>query len=350
MKSVYYFAASLALLAGTGCHRDQATPTLWAEQATGQSLADVQRVVFANPQAGWLVGGYRVAPPPATSTYGSLLHTTDGGSIWAAIDLTPLNTASGFRSFYPVSDQLVYGVADDLPLSLVRGAKSRFVYKSQDGGQTWQRLPSTGYFDGPIAFPTAQVGLSAYSSVISRTTDGGATWQAVWSDAQQRAWVNQVQFPTPTTGYATGNSVLKTTDQGQTWQVLPWANGLITQATFLDANVGFLQTGPSICLVGPCPATEPATALYRTLDGGQSWQRLVAPATEAYAFVSAQEFYRARNTIEHTRDGGQTWQTEYTLATTSSSSSPDFFTSLNFPSSTAGYALTHNGLVVKRLP
>lgn len=312
----------------------------------------MQCVVFANPQAGWIVGGYRVAPAPSTSPYGSLLRTTDGGSNWAAIDLTPTNTANSFRNFYPVSDQLVYGVADDLPLSLVRGAKSRFVYKSQDGGQTWQRLPSTGYFDGPLAFPTAQVGLSAYSSAISRTTDGGTTWQTAWSDAQQRAWVNQVQFPTPTTGYATGNSVLKTTDQGQTWQALPWANGLITQATFLDANIGFLQTGPSIiCDPGPCPSTGPGptTALYRTLDGGQSWQQLVAPATETYAFVSAQEFYRARKTIEHTRDGGQTWQTEYTLADTSSPSL-DFFTSLSFPAPTTGYALTHNGLVVKRLP
>jgi photosystem II stability/assembly factor-like uncharacterized protein len=351
MKKIHHLTAIVALLIGTGCHRDQATPTLWAEQATGQSLAAVQGVVFANPQAGWVVGGYHMSPAPGINSFGSLLRTTDGGSTWTAIDLTPINTANGFRSFYPVSDQLVYGVADDLPLSLVRGAKSRFIYKSANGGQTWQQLPSTGYFDGAISFPTAQVGLSAYSSAISRTTDGGNNWQTAWSDTQQRSWVSQVQFPTPTTGYATGNCVLKTTDQGQTWQALPWTHGgLITHATFLDANVGFLQTDTGlICDPGPCPYTGPTSALYRTLDGGQTWQQLFAPASDTYAFVSAQEFYRASNIIEHTRDAGQSWQTEYRLVSTGSGS-PDFFANLNFPTPTTGYAVTHNGLVVKRLP
>lgn len=160
MKTIYRLAGALLVLASAaGCHRDQATPTLWTEQPTGQSLGGVQRVVFANAQAGWVVGGYRKSPAAGTSAFGSLLRTTDGGSTWNDVDLTPTQTINSFRSFYPVSDQLIYGVADDLPLSLVLGAKSRFIYKSQDGGQTWQRLPSTGFFDGAIAFPTAQVGL-----------------------------------------------------------------------------------------------------------------------------------------------------------------------------------------------
>jgi len=241
-------------------------------------------------------------------------------------------------------------VADDLPLSLVLGAKSRFIYKSQDGGQTWQRLPSTGFLDGTIAFPTAQVGLSPYSSAISRTTDGGSNWQTVWNDAQQRSWVNQVQFPTATVGYATGNCVLKTTDQGQTWQALPWTHGLVNQMAFVNASVGFAQTiSGIICDPGPCTGPVVPSALYRTQDGGQTWQQLLSPADGRYAFVSAQEFYRASKTIEHTRDGGQTWETEYTLASTGSTS-PNFFVSMCFPTPTAGYAVTSEGLVVKRLP
>lgn len=354
MKTICRLAGTLLVLAPmTSCHHAQTTPapTLWAERPTGQALADVQQLVFATAQAGWVVGGYRL--PAGARSFGSLLRTTDGGSTWAAVDLTPTQTANSFRSFYPVSDQLIYGVADDLPLSLVRGAKSRFVYKSLDGGQTWQRLPSTGFFDGGISFPTPQVGLAAYSATISRTTDGGATWQAAWTDAQQRLSVSQVQFPTATTGYATGNCVLKTTDQGQTWQPLPWTHGLITRATFLNAAVGFVQTNSGIiCDPGPCPGGPGfglTSALYRTLDGGQTWQQLFAPADERYAFVSAQEFYRANYTIEHTRDGGQTWETEYTLANTGSTS-PAFFVSICFPTSTAGYAVTRDGLVVKRLP
>jgi len=349
MKNYYHAAGALLLLAATAsCRHNETAPTLWVEQPTGQALAGVQQLAFASPQAGWLVGGYRTAPAAGTRAFGSLLRTTDGGSTWADIDLTPTQTANSFRSFYPVSDQLIYGVADDLPLSLVRGAKSRFVYKSQDGGQTWQRLPSTGFFDGAIAFPTAQVGVAPYSFAISRTTDGGSTWQPVWDGTPQRSWVDRVQFPTATIGYATGNCVLKTTDQGQTWQALPWTHGLVNQMAFVDANVGFAQTiSGVICDPGPCSGPAVPSALYRTQDGGQTWQLLQSPADGTYAFVSAQEFYRAGKTIEHTRDAGQTWQTEYALASTASTS-PISFVSLSFPTPTAGYAVTNDGLVVKR--
>jgi photosystem II stability/assembly factor-like uncharacterized protein len=347
-KYCHVIGALLLLAAAAGCHRDAATPTLWLEQPTGQALAGVQRVVFATPQVGWVVGGYRTAPAAGTNAFGSLLRTTDGGSTWAAVDLAPTKTANGFRSFYPVNEQLVYGVADDLALSLVPGARSRFVYKSPDGGQNWQQLPSTGFFDGDLAFPAAEVGVAAYSAALNRTTDGGNTWQPVWDGTQLRSWVSQVQFPTATTGYATGNCVLKTTDQGQTWQALPWTHGLINQMAFVDANVGFAQTiSGIICDPGPCTGPVVPSALYRTQDGGQTWQLLQSPADGYYAFVSAQEIYRAGKTIEHTRDAGQTWQTEYTLPS-AGSNSPSFFVSISFPTASAGYAVTNDGLVVKR--
>lgn len=350
MKTFYRLLSVVALLsAAAGCHHDSATdPVRWQGQPTYQSLGAVRQLAFATPSAGWVVGGYAV-PVTASPWTNMLLHTTNGGNTWAGIDLTPVNTAAGFRSFAAVNDQLLYGVADDLPLSLVRGAQSRFVYRSENGGQTWQRLPSTGFFDGSLAFASPSVGVSPSSFQLVRTTDSGQSWQVAWTDPQQRHSVSQAQFVTPTVGYATGNCVLKTTDQGQTWQVLPWTHGLITQATFLSAELGFLVTSSGIiCDPGPCPDMGPTSALYRTQDGGQTWQQLLAPATGRFAFVSAHEFYRASSTIEHTSDEGQTWQTEYTLPS-ASSGSPDSFVSICFPAPEAGYAVTNNGLVVKRL-
>lgn len=79
MKTIYRLAGALLVLASaTGCHRDQATPTLWTEQPTGQSLGGVQRVAFTTSQAGWVVGGYRKSPAAGTSAFGSLLRTTEG--------------------------------------------------------------------------------------------------------------------------------------------------------------------------------------------------------------------------------------------------------------------------------
>ncbi|MGI4835474.1 MAG: WD40/YVTN/BNR-like repeat-containing protein [Janthinobacterium lividum] len=349
MRAAYrsFLGVGLGLLTAA-CQHAAGPIGHWQEQPTGQTLSAVTQLVFSNPQAGWVVGGI-VAPTSFGGRYTNvLLRTTAGGSPWASLDLAPVNTARGWRSFYAVNDQLLYGVADDLPLSLVPGARARFVYKSQDGGQSWQRLPSTGFFDGDLAFPSAQVGLSTYSSRIVRTADGGNTWRPVWQDSLQRKWVSQVQFATPTLGFATGNCVLKTTDQGQTWQALPWNNGAIYNAQFIGESVGFAVTMPSITTItGP---SIDDSGLYRTLDGGQTWERLLAPAvTSTYAFVSAHEFYRAGRSIEHTFDAGQHWQTEYTLPT-ATASSPDSFVSFSFPSPEAGYAVSNNGVVVKRVP
>lgn len=346
MKASSCYLLGTVLLVASSCQRttDGPGPGAWQQLATSQPLADVQQLPFITPQAGWVVGGYYVPNQLGGSFSNYLLRTTDGGGTWATIDLAPANTTRGLRSFCAVSEQLLYGVADDLPLSLVRGAKARFVYRSADGGQSWQRLPSTGYFDGPVVFPTAQVGVAPYSSTIVRTTDGGSTWQPAWT-APGTEWVNAAQFPTPTTGFATGNCVLKTTDQGQTWQLLPWANGLIRRAQFLNASVGFALTESGIInIAGPSNLT---TALYRTLDGGQSWQQLPSPASGPHAFLSANEFYRAGTSIEHTRDGGQNWQTEYTLPS-GSTSPPDAFADITFPAAGTGYAVSRAGVVVKR--
>lgn len=348
MKATCLLFAVSALLLATSCHHDgsDAAPILWQQQLTTQPLADVQALPFASSQAGWVTGGYYVDPVVGYPWQNFLLRTTDGGTTWTSINLTPTNMVRGLRSLSPVTEQLLYGTADDLPLSLVRGAQSRFVYKSQDGGQSWQRLPSAGYFDGTVTFPTAQVGLSPYSSRIVRTADGGATWQPVWTGTQGAEWVTQVVFPTATTGFASGGCLLKTTDQGQTWQPLPWANGsLIRRLYFLNAAIGFALTESGfIPINGPGNIT---TALYRTQDGGQTWEQLLSPASGPYAFVSATEFYRASTRIEHTRDGGQSWQTEYNLPP-GSDPVPDSFADITFPTAASGYAVSRAGVAVKR--
>jgi len=346
MKDVRFLLAGAALLLTTSCHHDgdTAVPFLWQQQPTPQPLADVQALPFASSQAGWVMGGYYAAPT-SNSWQHFLLRTTDGGTTWTSINLAPSHTVRGLRSLAPVTAQLLYGTADDLALSLVQGAQSRFVYQSQDGGQSWQRLPSTGYSDGTVTFPTAQVGLSPYSARIVRTADGGATWQPVWTGTQGTDWVNQVVFPTATIGFAAGGCLLKTTDQGQTWQPLPWANGMIRRLYFLNASLGFALTeSGTIPIIGP---GNIATALYRTQNGGQTWEQLLSSASGPYAFISATEFYRASTRIEHTRDSGQSWQTEYELPA-GTDPVPDTFADITFPDAGNGYAVSRAGVVVKR--
>ena len=55
---------------------------------------------------------------------------------------------------------------------------NRRIYKSTDGGYSWQKLP----FEFPLAhyslaFKDENIGWESSSKVIYKTTDGGYTWQ-----------------------------------------------------------------------------------------------------------------------------------------------------------------------------
>jgi photosystem II stability/assembly factor-like uncharacterized protein len=116
-----------------------------------------------------------------------------------------------------------------------------------------------------------------------------------------------VQFPAATTGYAAGGGVsygigsgalssralAKTTDQGATWQALPWDKQYISSLSLVSTNVGFA-------------ATFPDQHLYKTQDGAASWQLINdhLPATSGQ-FISEQEgFFGSGTTLYHTRNGG----------------------------------------------
>lgn len=80
--------------------------------------------------------------------------------------------------------------------------------------------------------------------------------------------LNEIDFPTPTTGYIVGDSatILKTTDGGETWNQIPLTgitinplSSNIIDVDFVDENIGFIVFDNAN--EGP----------YKTSDGGASW-------------------------------------------------------------------------------
>ncbi|MFD1470678.1 WD40/YVTN/BNR-like repeat-containing protein [Hymenobacter caeli] len=292
----------------------------------------MEEVHFSSNQMGWICGGID------KGLFGDpvLLKTVDGGSSWRSINLSSLQV-SKFITLYPANDSVLYACGPDISAG---GFNSpRVLYKSVDGGDTWRKTVSPTYRTGSSAlyFFNAQMGISATINSLQKTVDGGQTWRTVFDGGL--VGLDKLQCFGSGTGYAAGGYgtdltndagiLLKTIDQGETWQNIPWANGTITTLSFLNEKVGFAGT------LGQ--------RLYKTLDGGTSWQKVdgLPPSTSNGVFLNEQDGYLAGLDVERTHDGGHTWQVEHVLPTN------DACRNIGFSPNGTGIIITNKGLILK---
>jgi photosystem II stability/assembly factor-like uncharacterized protein len=125
----------------------------------------------------------------------------------------------------------------------------------------------------------------AASGGIFKTLDGGVHWKAIFDDQPVASIGALAVAPSDSnvvwagTGEAfirgnisIGNGVYRSTDAGQTWKHL----GL--DATGRIARIVIHPTDPDIAYVaamGHCYGPQPERGVYRTTDGGETWQRVL---------------------------------------------------------------------------
>ncbi len=138
-----------------------------------------------------------------------------------------------------------------------------------------------------VRFVDANEGWAAGDGgLVLRTIDGGATWERQPTGCL--ASLRGLWMVDPYTGFAVGRTelpgggsagvVLRTTDGGATWAEanLTALPGLMC-VQFVDERTGFAA--------GDCTDAFP-TGVYRTADGGRTWQALAGPRVNRYHAVS----------------------------------------------------------------
>jgi len=293
------------------------------------------------------------AGPPA-NTLAALWYSSDAGRAWSRATLPPveldansLATPLDGTSLWIAAKNKVYVTLDAglswraiqiagetaAPASLLRsggvllaafgqGGKLRW-YSSADGGEAWTALPggqadATSRLHSGVWFANAQHGLSiGGDGAIEATEDGGRSWaQSSLSrlpiDGLATRWVYPGSHFTPdgVVWVLADERLQRSRDGGRTWEA---AAGLPARAAaqvgwiqFVDASHGWLTSNDceDFTLV-PCWAT-----LYRTSDGGLSWQSLGMPeqaANFAFADSNTGVLMRYDGSLYRTEDGGQSW-------------------------------------------
>ncbi|MFN7947010.1 MAG: YCF48-related protein [Blastocatellia bacterium] len=192
----------------------------------------------------------------------------------------------------PVAPAYTYGGIDFLDLVWIddqtlwaigyNGADPRLMWYSQDAGSSWQvrEAPTGGFTLSSISFADSLHGWAACNSrYVIRTSDGGQKWERlkvpVWM-----SWT-QIQFASQTTGFlagstgrcdrltdncTTGIKILRSTDGGTSWRVCfkDSRHASVFQITTQSEKVALVVVD--------------GNALLKTTDGGNSWKEIRTPA------------------------------------------------------------------------
>ncbi len=213
---------------------------------------DLNQVKFTSSKIGYIFGASR------------MLKTENGGDSWFPVSL-PVTSYPGLSSFYFPSDTVGY---------LFGGGG---VYKTNDGGRSWATLNTNQYNTINSGwFLDENTGFACGSSgTILTTKDGGATWQAITQTAVGTSTnLANIIFINKTTGYITSSAgdILQTKDGGATWARISTVvtDGYTGRIYFLNDKTGYLLAGYN------------SAGLYKTIDGGQSWQQESVNGGEAF--------------------------------------------------------------------
>ena len=225
-----------------------------------------------------------------------IYRTTDGGKTWMRV-LGKDNRTGGIDvTFDPHNAKVVYASlwhALRQTWNFSSGGPGSGLYRSSDGGVTWNELKGNGLPAGILGRIDVSVSgadskriyamIEAKDGGLYRSDDGGAQWKRVNDDGRlrQRAWYFSKIYADPKradTVYALNTGLFRSTDGGKTFKLLPARHGdhhgLWIDPTDPDRLINASDGGASV-----------------SVDGGKTWStELNQPTAQFYHVAVDNDF------------------------------------------------------------
>lgn len=252
-------------------------------------------------------------PTVYAGTMTGLFRSLNGGATWA-----PRQKGINAGQAYAVA------VAPSSPSIVYAALRYDGLYKSQDSGRTWTRLPSFTnweYISQILVSPVdpAKVlllvgNLGAVPDTLYRSSDGGQTWTSIFAGNMERIAARGDNFERL---FGTGQvnegaswflGIHASLDGGATWTSRKISN----EPGTIGTAVVFARSDERILFIGGGLGYSPR--LFKSSDGGTSWQDLsrrvatdmgisalaVDPLAPNIVYLGAWGLFRSE-------DGGLTW-------------------------------------------
>ncbi len=316
----------------------EAPPTLTA----GIDL-EIAFIHMVNRDSGWAIGG-------VTGSRARILYTINGAETFR--DVTP-----------PIGSELAGGVdkwavgafIDDENAHVLYfpaimepsppGGADLVIWRTQDAGLSWtqsevistsvlgtQNFPPRLHFinrsEGWFMARNGGVGMHRYPISLYRTQDGADTWDlligAIGGGELQSCRKTGWAFGDLSNGLATidncpvdGPPIEQTADGGTTWARVilppPQEQPETVSSAYCETSSPQFVTADLLLLSASCTSySDPQverTLLYRSADGGQTWDTWDFPGGDIFFLDESRGFALGRE-IYWTADGGVTWEQE----------------------------------------
>lgn len=198
---------------------------------------------------------------------------TDASSQWQNVDDFMANIAISTMAYDPQNTNVFYAGTGLLFSGDVRGGG---IWKSEDGGTTWNHLSSTLtdndnedflYIQKIVVTSSSKV-IAGTTSGILISTDGGNSWTRTLD-----VTITDIDLASDGTLYASNSSgdIYKSTDNGDSWGIILSQSGRRVE----------LASAPSdpLVLYAVSESTNQTDVGYfkKTVDGGDNWSDMVIP-------------------------------------------------------------------------
>ena len=230
--------------------------------------------------------------PFADNEERGIFRTQDGGKTWQKVLYKDAKTGGIDVAFDPSNANILYAAlwqARRTPWSLESGGPGSGLYRSSDGGTTWKELKGHGLPEGVLGRIGVTVSganpnrvwaiVEAEKGGIYRSDDGGNSWRLMTDDHRfrQRAWYYSHIFADPKSGdtvYILNTAVYRSNDGGKTFNRLRVPHG-DNHALWID------PANPKRMINGNDGGATIST------NGGESWSSIYNQPTAQFYHVAS---------------------------------------------------------------